>query len=46
MVRVLAEDLRTPVSATMTRDPIALPAHALAYEAALAMVADACVTCW
>jgi CBS domain-containing protein len=39
LVRVLAEDLRaTPVSAAMTRDPIALPAHALAYEAALAMV--------
>ena len=39
LVRVLAEDLRgTPVSAAMTRDPIALPAHALAYEAALVMV--------
>ncbi len=39
LVRVLAEDLRgTPVSAAMTRDPIALPAHALAYEAALLMV--------
>ena len=39
LVRVFAEDLRgTPVSAAMTRDPIALPAHALAYEAALAMV--------
>ena len=38
LVRVLAEDLRgTPVSAAMTRDPIALPAHALAYEAALVM---------
>jgi CBS domain-containing protein len=39
LVRVLAEDTRgTPVSAAMTRDPIALPAHALAYEAALLMV--------
>jgi CBS domain-containing protein len=39
LVRVLAEDLRgTPVAAAMTRDPIALPAHALAYEAALVMV--------
>jgi len=39
LVRVLAEDTRgTPVSAAMTRDPIALPAHALAYEAALVMV--------
>jgi CBS domain-containing protein len=39
LVRVLAEDLRSmPVSAAMTRDPIALPSHALAYEAALAMV--------
>ena len=39
LVRVLGEDLRaTPVSAAMTREPIALPAHALAYEAALAMV--------
>jgi CBS domain-containing protein len=39
LVRVLAEDLGgTPVSAAMTRDPIALPAHALAYEAALVMV--------
>jgi CBS domain-containing protein len=38
LVRVLAGELRaTPVSAVMTRDPIALPAHALAYEAALAM---------
>ena len=33
------EDLQgTPVSTAMTRDPIALPAHALAYEAALAMI--------
>ena len=39
LVRVFAEDLQgMPVSAAMTRDPIALPAHALAYEAALAMV--------
>jgi len=39
LVRVFAEDLRgMPVAAAMTRDPIALPAHALAYEAALAMV--------
>jgi CBS domain-containing protein len=38
LVRVLAEDLRgMPVSAAMTRHPIALPAHALAYEAALVM---------
>jgi CBS domain-containing protein len=38
LLRVLAEDLRgTPVGAVMTRDPIALPAHALAYEAALTM---------
>jgi len=39
LVGVFAEQLRsTPVSAAMTRNPIALPAHALAYEAALAMV--------
>jgi CBS domain-containing protein len=39
LVRVIAVNLRgTPVSAAMTRDPIVLPAHALAYEAALAMV--------
>lgn len=39
VVRVVADDLRgKPVSAAMTRDPLALPAHALAYEAALAMV--------
>ena len=39
LVRVIAVDLAgTPVSAAMTRDPIVLPAHALAYEAALAMV--------
>jgi CBS domain-containing protein len=39
LVRVFAKDLRgMPVSEAMTRDPIALPAHALAYEAALAMV--------
>jgi CBS domain-containing protein len=39
LVRVLADDVRDiPVSAAMSRDPIALPAHALAYEAALAMV--------
>jgi CBS domain-containing protein len=39
LLRVFAEDLQgTPVSAAMTRDPVALPAHALAYEAALAMV--------
>ena len=39
VLRVLADDLgATPVSAVMSRDPIALPAHALAYEAALVMV--------
>ncbi|HEY3074796.1 MAG TPA: DUF294 nucleotidyltransferase-like domain-containing protein [Burkholderiales bacterium] len=39
VIRVLAQDLAaTQVAAAMTRDPIALPAHALAYEAALAMV--------
>jgi CBS domain-containing protein len=39
LLRVLTEDLRgTPVAAVMTRDPFALPAHALAYEAALLMV--------
>jgi CBS domain-containing protein len=39
LVRVIADDSHgTPVSAAMSRDPIALPAHALAYEAALAMV--------
>jgi CBS domain-containing protein len=39
LVRVLAEGRQgTLVSAAMTRDPIALPAHALAYEAALVMV--------
>jgi CBS domain-containing protein len=39
LVRVIADNLRgTPVSDAMTRDPIVLPAHALAYEAALAMV--------
>jgi CBS domain-containing protein len=39
LTRVIADNLRgTPVSAAMTRDPIVLPAHALAYEAALAMV--------
>jgi CBS domain-containing protein len=38
LVRALAEDLRaTGVSEVMSRDPVALPAHALAYEAALAM---------
>jgi CBS domain-containing protein len=38
LVRVLAEDLASSkVSAVMTREPLALPAHALAYEAALAM---------
>ena len=38
LVRVLNEDLRaTRVAEVMTRDPVALPAHALAYEAALAM---------
>jgi CBS domain-containing protein len=38
LVRVLAEDLRASAVATvMSRDPVALPAHALAYEAALAM---------
>jgi CBS domain-containing protein len=37
--RVYAEDLKAmPISAAMTRDPIALPGHAPAYEAALAMV--------
>ena len=39
LVRVFADDLRaTPISAAMTPDPIALPGHAPAYEAALAMV--------
>lgn len=39
VLRVLAEDLGgTPVATAMTRNPIALPSHALAYEAALAMV--------
>jgi CBS domain-containing protein len=39
LVRVIADDLRgVPVSAAMNRNPIALPGHALAYEAALAMV--------
>ena len=39
LVRMVAEDRRdAPVSAAMTRDPIALPGHAPAYEAALAMV--------
>ena len=39
LVRVLAEDKRgAPVSVAMTRDPISLPTHALAYEAALVMV--------
>jgi CBS domain-containing protein len=38
-VRVLSEELHAaPVSAVMTRDPVALPGHALAYEAALVMV--------
>src|SRR3989442_1907044 len=38
-VRVLAEDRGAqPVAALMTRAPLALPGHALAYEAALAMV--------
>lgn len=37
-VRVLAEDLgAVAVAAVMTREPLALPSHALAYEAALAM---------
>ena len=39
LVRVHGEDLRAmPIAAAMTRDPIALPGHAPAYEAALAMV--------
>ena len=39
LVRVIADDHRgVPVSAAMNRNPIALPAYALAYEAALAMV--------
>jgi CBS domain-containing protein len=39
LVRVLAEGLSDmPIAAAMTRAPIALPGHALAYEAALAMV--------
>jgi CBS domain-containing protein len=38
-VRALGEDLGgSAVAAVMTRDPLALPGHALAYEAALAMV--------
>jgi CBS domain-containing protein len=40
MVRVVAEDRRaTPVAEVMSRDPVALPAHAFAYEAALTMAA-------
>jgi CBS domain-containing protein len=40
MVRVVAEDLAgRPVADAMSRDPVALPAHAFAYEAALAMAA-------
>jgi len=39
VVRVLGEELQAaPVSEVMTRDPVALPGHALAYEAALLMV--------
>jgi CBS domain-containing protein len=39
LVRVFAENLQgTPISDAMSRDPIALPGHAPAYEAALAMV--------
>lgn len=39
LVQALAQDLRgMPVSAAMTPDPVALPAHALAYEAALVMI--------
>ena len=38
VVRILMEKSGAePVSTVMTRDPIALPAHALAYEAALVM---------
>lgn len=38
LVRVLGEDLRAREAAeVMSRNPVALPAHALAYEAALAM---------
>lgn len=40
MVRVVAEDRRAaPVAEVMSRGPLALPAHAFAYEAALAMAA-------
>ena len=38
LVRAIADLRGTPVSAAMSRDPIALPAHTLAYEAALIMV--------
>jgi CBS domain-containing protein len=38
LVRVLTEELGdSALSAVMSRDPLTLPAHALAYEAALAM---------
>lgn len=40
LVAALAEDAGTqPVAERMTREPFTLPAHALAYEAALAMTA-------
>lgn len=40
MVRVVAEDRRAaPAAEVMSREPFALPAHAFAYEAALAMAA-------
>jgi CBS domain-containing protein len=42
MVRVTAEDARhRPAAEIMTRDPVSLPAHALAYEAAILMTSRA-----
>jgi len=42
MVRVTAEDARhRPAAEIMTRDPVSLPSHALAYEAAILMTSRA-----
>ena len=42
MVRVTAEDARhRPAAEIMTRDPVSLPSHALAYEAAILMASRA-----
>ena len=42
MVRVTAEDARLrPAAEIMTRDPVSLPSHALAYEAAILMASRA-----